>query len=222
MSRYFLSRLFFSLLLLNSFHVLSQTRWSFELQFGVVHSLKLPLAFYQNGYPDIKVSKADFYSEPLNDPPYWDWRFTKWFKNKSIEFEAIHHKFYLRNLPADVQRFGISHGYNMVMINHGRQFGKYIIRAGAGSALVHGESTVRGKVYPEGPGFDIKGYRLRGLSINLAVARQIKISKTFFVNTELKMNAAVANIPIVDGHARVHIVVFQFIVGPGFNWAVRE
>ena len=36
------------------------------------------------------------------------------------------------------------------------------------------------------------------------------------------MNAAVANIPIVDGHARVHIVVFQFIVGPGFNWAVRE
>jgi len=222
MNRIFLSGLFLFLVSVSPFRASSQTRWSFELQFGVVHSLKLPLTFYQKNYPDIRVSKADFYSEPLNDPPYWDWRFTKWFKNRSIQFEAIHHKFYLKNLPAEVDRFGISHGYNMVMFNYGTLFRKYIFSAGAGSAFVHGESTVRGKVYPEGPGFDIYGYRLRGLSINLAAARQVKINKTFFVNAELKVNAAVANIPIVDGHARVNIVVFQFIMGPGFNWAVRE
>lgn len=200
----------------------AQTHWSFELQFGVVHSLDLPLTFHQKGFSDIKIHKADFYSEPLMDPPYWDWRFTKWFKNKSIEFEAIHHKFYLINLPAEVQRFGVSHGYNMMMFNHGRRFGKYILRAGAGSALVHGESTVRGMVYREGPGFDIYGYRLRGVVIHLAAARQIRMSKTFFMNTELKVNAAAANIPIVNGHARMNVVVFQFILGPGFNWAVRN
>lgn len=200
----------------------AQTRWSFELQFGVVHSLDLPLTIYQQGYPDIRIKKANFYSEPLIDPPYWDWRFTKWFKNKSIEFEAIHHKFYLKNLPAEVQRFGISHGYNMLMLNHGRQVGKYILRAGAGSALVHGESTIRGMAYPEGPGFDIYGYRLRGVVINLAAARQLRFSKTFFMNAELKLNASVANVPVVSGHARVHIIVFQFILGPGFNWSVRK
>jgi hypothetical protein len=108
------------------------------------------------------------------------------------------------------------------MFNHGRQVGKYILRAGAGSALVHGESTIRGMVYPEGPGLDIHRYRLSGVAINLAVARQLKISKTFFLNTEFKVNASVANIPIVNGHARVHIVVFQLILGPGFNWAYRS
>ncbi len=190
----------------------AQTRWSFELQFGVVHSLDLPVTFYQDGYPDLRIEKADF----------WNWRFSKWFKNKSIEFEAIHHKFYLKNMPAEVQRFGISHGYNMLMFNHGREVGKYILRVGAGSALVHGESTIRGMSYPEGPGFDIYGYRMRGIVINLAAARQFKISKTFFMNAELKVNAAVANIPIVNGHARVNIVVFQFILGPGFNWCIRE
>lgn len=200
----------------------AQTRWSFELQFGAVHDLNLPLTFYQEDYPDIRLSKAIFHSEPLIDPPYWDWRFTKWFENKSIEFEAIHHKFYLINLPPEVQRFGVSHGYNMLMFNHGRQAGKFILRAGAGSALVHGESTVRGMKYHEGPGFDIHGYRLRGVVVNLGAARQFKISKTLFVNAELKVNAAVANIPIVNGHARMNVVVFQFILGPGFNWCVRE
>lgn len=212
--------LFFSVLL--SFFASGQTRWSFELQFGVVHSLKLPLVIHQQGYADIRINKPDFYSEPLIDPPYWDWRFTKWFKDKSIEFQATHHKFYLRTLPAEVQRFGVSHGFNTLVLNHGRQIGKYILRAGAGSSLVHGESTIRGMVYPEGPGFDIYGYRLRGVVINLGVARQIKFSKTFFMNAELKMTAAVANIPIVQGHARMHVVVFQFILGPGFNWCVRE
>jgi len=182
----------------------------------------LPLTFYQAGYPDIKIKKANFYSEPLIDPPYWNWRISKWFKNKSIEFEAIHHKFYLINLPPEIEKFGISHGYNMVMFNHGREVGKFILRAGLGSAIVHGESTIRGMVYPNGPGFDFGGYHLRGLTVNLGAARQIKVSKHFFVNTELKVNSSFANIPIILGHARVNIIVFQFIIGPGFNWSVRK
>ncbi len=200
----------------------AQTRWSFELQFGLAHSLDLPLTFKQKGWPDIHLQKADFYTESLQDPPYWSWRFSKWFKNEGLEFEAIHHKFYLKNKPLEVQRFGVSHGYNMLLFNYAKQFKKVILRAGAGSVLVHGESTVRGMVYPEGPGFDINGYRLRGVSINLAAAHQIKINKTFFINTEVKVNASLANIPIVDGYARMNVIAFQLILGPGVNWCVKE
>jgi hypothetical protein len=133
----------------------AQSRWSFELQFGGVQSLDLPLTFHQEGYPDIRIQKADFYSESFATPPYWDWRFAKWFKKRSIELEAVHHKFYLRNKPAEVERFGISHGYNIFFLNYGMQFGKYFVRAGAGAAVLHAESTVRGMEYPEGPGFDL-------------------------------------------------------------------
>jgi hypothetical protein len=200
----------------------AQTRWSFELQFGVVHSLNLPLIIRQEGYTELRIAHANFYSEPLIDPPYWDVRLTKWIKKKSIEIEFVHHKFYLRNLPPEVSRFGISHGFNMVFINHAREAGKYILRAGIGTGIIHPESTIRGMKYPEGTGFDIAGHRVRGVALNLSGARQFKINKTFFVNVEAKMHAAVADAPVVNGYARVHIVVFQLILGPGVNWCMSE
>jgi hypothetical protein len=205
------------------FTLLAQSsRWSFELHGGGVYNARLPLIIKQEGYPDIRIEKAVFHSEPFVSPFYWDWRFTKWFKNKSIEFEAIHHKLYLINKPIEVQRFGISHGFNMMMFNHGRQIKSFIGRVGLGSVLLHPESTIRDKKYVEGPGMDIHGYKLRGIVLNIALAKQIKFGKHFFINTEGKITAATAKSPIVDGYARVYNVAFQLILGPGFNWCVKE
>lgn len=189
---------------------------------GIVHNLKLPLIFRQSGFEDIQIRKAEFYSEPLNDPYYWDWRFARWVNKKSFEFEAIHHKIYLKNLPPEIQRFGISHGFNMLTLNHGREWRGIIFRAGIGSVLIHPESTVRGMKYPEGAGFDLPGYRLRGITMGFGVAKQISFGKYFFVNTEGKVNASILNAPIVNGYARVYNVVFQLILGPGVNWGVKE
>lgn len=202
--------------------VSAQKRWSFELHGGVVHNLRLPLIIRQEGYPEIRINKAEFYSEPLISPFYWDWRFTRWANKKSIEFEAIHHKIYLKNLTPEVQRFGISHGFNMLMINHSREIYKMVFRAGLGSVLIHPESTIRGMKYPEGAGFDLPGYRLRGITLNLAVAKQVHFGKYFFINAEGKVNASVVNAPVMNGYARLHNVVFQLILGPGVNWSVKE
>lgn len=126
------------------------------------------------------------------------------------------------NRPAEIQRFGVSHGYNMLMLNHGREITKFIFHAGFGSVLLHPESTIRGMAYPEGSGFDWKGYRLRGILLHLAFSKQINCGKHFFVNTEAKVTGSVVNAPIVDRYARVHTIVFHLILGPGFNWCVRE
>lgn len=200
----------------------AQKKWSFELHGGGVYNLKLPLILRQTGYPDIVIKKAEYYSEPLNDPFYWDWRFSRWVKGKSIEFEAVHHKIYLKNPPPEVQWFAITHGFNMLTLNHGRQYKKMIYRAGLGSVLIHPESTVRGMEYPVSYDFDLPGYRLSGITVNLGAARQISFGKYFFINTEVKMNASVVTAEIVNGYARVHNIVFQFILGPGVNWAVKE
>lgn len=220
MKKYFFFSLF--IFLFNFSTSVGQTRWSFELHGGVATNLRLPLIIRQTGYPDIRIEKAHFTSEPLIDPYYWDWRFTKWFGKKSIEFEAIHHKLYLVNKPAEVQRFGISHGFNMLFLNHSRQLEKIILRGGLGSVLLHAESTVRNMKYPEGPGFDRKGYVLRGISVNLAVAKQLKFGRYFFINAEGKITGSIVNAPIVNGSARVYNIAFQLILGPGVNWAVKD
>lgn len=215
--------LFAIIILLFSFSfTAAQTRWSFELNGGVTHNLRLPLIFHQQGYPDIRINRAHYYSEPLIDPPYGMWRVSKWIRKKSIQFEYTHHKIYLKNTTSQVQDFGISHGFNMLAFNYGIEKGKFIFRSGLGSVLIHPESTVRGMHYQNGPGFDLKGYRLRGMVAHLSASRQFRFGKTFFINSEFKISGAVVNAPIVLGHARVHIVVFQLVLGPGFNWAVKE
>jgi hypothetical protein len=110
----------------------------------------------------------------------------------------------------------------MLIFNYGREIKKIVFRAGLGSVLIHPESTVRGKVYPEGPGFDIHGYNLRGIVVNVAVAKQIKFGKYFFINTEGKISASTAKAPIVDGYAKVYNIAFHLILGPGVNWSVKE
>ena len=217
-----MKKIFFTLFLFCYLIGKAQKRWSFELHGGIVENLKLPLIIRQQGYSEIRIPKADFYSESLNDPFYWDWRFTKWVNKKGIEFEAIHHKLYLKNRPPEVEWFGISHGFNMLMFNHGREIKKVIFRAGLGSVLMHPESTIRGMEYGKRSGFDFPGYYLSGVVLNLAVAKQIRFGKYFFVNTEGKVTSSVTNAKIANGNARVNIITFQLILGPGVNWLVKE
>lgn len=210
--------LLLTIFILLSIVTVAQAKWSFELHGGLATNLRLPLIIKQSGYPDIVIKRAHFESEPLISPWYWNWRFSKWFDDQCITFEAIHHKLYLVNKPTEVQRFGISHGFNMLLLNYGKSIDKnFVVRAGIGSVLLHPESTIRGMAYPEGPGFDFKGYVLRGVVINVAIAKQFLISKYFFVNTEGKITAAVVNAPVVNGHARVYNVAFQLILGLGCN-----
>jgi hypothetical protein len=196
----------------------AQKKWSFELMGGVVYNVPLPLVIEQEGYPDIRVGKALFSTEPFVSPHYWDWRFTRVAGVHQIQFEAIHHKLYLLNKPPEVERFGISHGFNILFFNYGRAIKKFDVKAGLGPALIHPESTIRGKVYEEGPGFDIKGYRLKGFAMQVALARRFYITGSFFINSEVKIIAGFAKAPVADGTARVKNLSVQAVLGPGFCW----
>ena len=212
--------IFLLLLIFNNNNLSAQRYWTFELHGGWAGNLPLPLRIKQNGHPDIYIKRAKFYSEPFISPYYWDWRFCKHIDKHSIEFEAIHHKLYLDNKPPEVQRFGISHGFNILTLNYGYKFKHFIFRNGIGSVLMHPESTIRNKVYPEGPGFDIKGYVLRGLVYNTAVAKQFYfLRKRLYLNTEVKATFARANAPIVEGNATVNNIALQAIVGLGVRFA---
>lgn len=197
-------------------------RWSFEYNFGAAYNFKLPLTIIQEGYPDIYIHRAVYETEPFTGPHYWDLRWTKWFKFGGISFEGIHHKIYLKNRPDEVQRFGISHGYNMCVFSYNKSFRWFGASFGLGSVLMHPESTIRGMKYAEGPGLDLPGYVLRGWVINMGICHQVRIWKRYYFNTEMKLTISQANAPIVDGYARVNNIAFQFIFGPGIEWGYKK
>lgn len=206
-----------------AFPLFSQSRWSFELYGGGVYNARLPLVIKQNGYPEIRINKAIYHSEPFNDPFYMGGRISKWFDDKSLELEFLHHKLYLINKPPEVERFSLSHGYNMLTVNHGILFKKIIFRAGLGPLFVHPENTVRGMKYPEGGKYpNLPGHTLTGIVFNLGLAKQFRFGKYFFINAEGKFNASAGKVPIVNGYAKVYNIALQLILGPGVNWKIKE
>jgi len=200
----------------------TRSRWSVEFNFGAATNLKLPLTFVQRGYPDIHIAKADIYTEPFSSPPYWDMRLVKWFKKDGISLELIHHKIYLRNAPPEVERFAISHGYNLFLLSYNRNVKWFNVAVGGGTILMHPESTIRGKKWTEGDGSYWSGYRLKGFAVNLAVSHQVRIYKRFYLNVEGKVIYSKANVPIVDGYAKFNNVALQLIFGPGIDWGYSK
>lgn len=193
-------------------------KWSASLHFGYANNLPSRLTIKQNGYPDI-VLTAHYYSEPFISPYYWLWRIS-YQKNdqQKFEFEAIHHKIYLKNTTSEVEAFGISHGLNLLILNHvhvlKRQFH---VNYGIGGVLAHAENTIRGKSLPEkGRGILGMGYYLSGIALNLSAGKYFNLSKRFYINTEVLFNPSYTIVPVVDGKAFVWNYAYQVIAGVGY------
>lgn len=202
----------------NSF---AQSRWSFELHGGEVFNVPMPLTIKQQGYPDLKLT-ARYHTEALTLPVYWDWRFSRWHNNKSWEFEAIHHKLYLENTTPEIEKFNISHGFNMLMVNRGYDKKTFRYRAGVGMVLAHPESKIRGKEFGDtGNDWDM-GYYLSGPVLNFAVSKPIRLGGRFYLNAEAKTTFAYSHIKIAEGHANVYNLAFHLVLGIGVDLTKSE
>src|SRR5215216_7185469 len=120
--------------------------WAFQTSLGVVENLETRLTIRQSGFEGIELD-ADYETRPFESPFYYSLRAGRWNGRGGWELELIHQKLYLRNRPPEVQQFGISHGYNLVMVNHGWDVRRLILRAGVGAVLAHPENNVRGRPF---------------------------------------------------------------------------
>jgi hypothetical protein len=194
----------------------AQTSWTFELLGGEVYNVPMPLIIRQDGYPKIQLS-ARYHTEPFTLPVYWDLRFSRRHNNKSWEFEAIHHKLYLQNTTPEVQKFNISHGFNLFMVNRGFEQKTVQYRAGAGIVLSHPESNIRGQ--EDGDSVDDLdlGYSVSGPVLNLAIGKSFQLTKRFFMTTEAKTTFAYSSVKIGQGHADVYCLTFHLLLGLGVD-----
>ena len=211
----FIFILFSIVIFLTSTH--AQSRWAFELHCGEVYNLLMPLTIRQKGYDDIRLS-ARYASESFILPVYWDGRFSRWKNGKSWELEAIHHKLYLKNTSSEVQKFNISHGFNMIMVNRGFEKKSFRYRAGAGVILAHPESNIRGKEFGDtGDDFDL-GYYISGPVFNLAISKPFYLGNRFYINAEAKTTLAYSYIKVAQGNSDVYNIAFHLILGFGVDF----
>ncbi len=132
----------------------------------------------------------------------------------------MHHKIYLENNPPEVQRFEITHGYNLLALARRWREGDGSLgyTLGAGVVIGHPETTVRGRTQPEEGGLFGHGYHLAGATLLAGVGERFDLSKRFYASVEGKFTASYARVPIRDGHASGPNVAVHVLVGGGANF----
>jgi len=191
-------------------HRQPQNGWSVELFTGTAYNFRTPLTISQAGQPDLDFT-ATYHTRPFSDSPYYAWRIGKWKHGHAWELEMIHHKVYLTNNPAEVQRFEISHGYNLLLINRADVRGGLIYHLGVGAVVAHTESTVRGESHDT-------GYHFTGPAGQAAVGKRFALTEKLFATVEGKITAANARVDVANGHAKAPNIALHGLVGLGYTF----
>jgi hypothetical protein len=192
----------------------ASAQWVVQIGSGNGHSFNAPLKIEQAGQPDLHINAQYETKAFATQAYYYNIKIGNWDGDKAWEIESLHHKVFLMNRPAEVQKFGISHGYNMNMVNRAWKRGKLIYRVGGGFVMTHPETKVRGLQHEDDGG--LMGFYLSGLCAQAAVEKRWEINEDWFFSIEGKGTTAWAKVPVARGWATVPITAVHGILAFGY------
>ncbi|MDX5480557.1 MAG: hypothetical protein LPK07_02635 [Hymenobacteraceae bacterium] len=192
-----------------------QTRtWEVAVAGGAAHNFRTPLHISQQDAEKIRTD-AQYRTEPLNSPVYYDIRVSSWHGSKGWELKFTHHKLILDNPPPEVQRFSITDGFNLLTLNRLWQLHGLTFSAGAGFVVTHPESTIRNKPHLENKGILHKGYYISGPTVEAAIAKRHYFAGRWFILGEGRLSASYVKVPVADGEARLSNIALHGLLGVG-------
>jgi hypothetical protein len=194
--------------------------FSVEVMTGTAYNFPTPLTVHQAGYPDIQLT-AHYDTEPFGPyTPYYVFRLSLWDHDQAWEFEQVHHRLFLTNLPPEIQDFSIHYGYTYFLLGHAWKMGDYILHLDAGAVVSSPENIVRGQPFQTyNRGLLDSGYYLSGLGAQVAVSRNFEVWKSVFVLADVGLIGGWAWwVPISNGSADVPTLGLHFHFGTGIGF----
>ncbi len=167
-------------------------------------------------WPDVSFASRSFAS-----PPYYGYRVT-WFPGRArhlgLGAELTHLKVYApSDLPEQpiLTRFSISHGLNLLTANvvwRERATERVFLtaRAGAGVAIPHAESTVRG--------VDQEQYEVSGVALQATVGPELIVSRYLRAFAEYKLTTAAPVVSVAGGTISGRYSSQHLTAGMGIEW----
>ena len=189
--------------------------WTVEILGGDALNAHSTLSIRQRGRPELDIH-AHWETRAFTNPVYAGVRIGRSGPRGGWDLELLHHKIYLANPTAEVPRFEISHGFNMLTLQRTWIRAGWTLRAGAGPVVSHTENQVRGENSPEGglPG----GYELSGVALQIGGGRRFPLSRRFFTNLEAKATWGTARVSIAHGKASTDDAALHAVVSLGWNF----
>ncbi|QKI90100.1 hypothetical protein [Thiomicrorhabdus xiamenensis] len=204
--------------------------WYFTGSLGGSISMNEDVTIKDTG-GDIEIKDAELKTKPFTAPPYYAVKIGKnlhgnW-EGYALEFEHIHQKIYIDDLPADVQHYEITDGFNLFYLNLKRELGDgYAVRAGAGFVLAHPQITVRNtETYTQGGGaLPIgEGYQVAGPSMQIAAEKSFEINKNWALVPEVKLTYSPnAKIDLENGSTELSNTAVHFLLGMRYQFNASD
>jgi hypothetical protein len=190
--------------------VQAEGSWSLEIAAGAAHNFSSTLSVEQSGESELEFD-AEYETRAFEGPIYYAARVGWWRGSRAWELELIHHKIFVSNSTAEIEHFGVSHGYNFLMANYARNVHGFLIRGGGGVIIAHPETVIREK-------FSEPGYELTGPAGQVAAGRRFFFGNGFFFSVEAKLAFARAAVTIAEGEAKAPNVSLHGLFGFGHSF----
>jgi hypothetical protein len=198
----------------------AQAQVEFQAFFGSSVSAPSPLTITQAGQPDLHFT-AHWATRPWLDTWYYAGRIGFWRGDRGWLLDFTHHKIYLTNGPAEVQKFRITNGMNMITVSRGFRRGPLSFAFGAGPVVTFPRNRVRGQILESGRGF-WGGYFLSGGHLMASATRSFPLVAGLFLSLDARGSAAYVRIPVAQGHANVPNLALHFHAGIGYGFGRSE
>lgn len=192
---------------------LAQPVWHVEADLGVARSFGSTLKLEQDGFDTLSID-ARWSGRSLESPLYYAWRVARETAARAWALRFVHLKVHLENTTPEVERFSVSHGYNLLTLEHGFELRGLWLWVGAGLVVAHPESTVRQQTRPENTGGPFGGgYFLTGPTAAVAASSRLALGSRVGLIAEGRLTLSRARIPIADGEAWVPNTAVHVLVG---------
>jgi hypothetical protein len=187
-----------------------------DLMTGTAYNVPTPLTIRQDGYPEIRMT-AHYDTKPFHPfAPYYSWRVNFWNHEHTAAWEVqqVHHRLFLSNTTAEVQRFEIHYGYNYFLFGRAWVARGFMLHASGGVIAPNPASEIRGKfLNTSDPGALDVTYRVSGVGAALSISRHLMLLRHLGVVADGGVLGGRAWVPVRDGHATVPNLGFHGHVG---------
>jgi hypothetical protein len=218
----------------------ASAEWTFAAFLGGARTQSTSLTVTQPSEgTSVALSPVDYRSESFEPPYYYAYRVGVFPGSRSfgIEGEFIHLKVIAdtsrttnadgtiagqpvsgsRALSSVVERFSISHGVNLLLVNavfrrtaaiaREGDAPRWILtgRAGVGASIPHPESTIGG--------LTLERYEWGSVSLQGAAGVEVRIARRLFVAGEYKLTRTTQDVSIAGGSARTPLTTHHLVGG---------
>jgi hypothetical protein len=162
---------------------------------------------------------ARYRTRPFADAPYYSYRLGHaWRPGRAVEVELLHHKLYLENPQPPVERFEVTHGYNLPTVSEVWPARGWQLRLGLGLVVAHPEGRIAGRAVGVGRTLLGGGYHIAGVTAQTALGRRYALGRSRVAMTaapEVKLTASWARIPLPQGRLSIPDVSLHALGGIG-------